>query len=411
MAKVNNKKFRLDFIANKLESIAERKSDGSVSFRGFLLDDLRSLLETSISLSSKVPHSEYRNILWSAIVHTAKLGVFTDAKLLASIKLKERNFLKKKQSDYVLLSSVSISPILHQNLRRRLGQCSFTFSRRVPSHFDTETLSKGIGEVQPHKVPNDYSIVRIRLKSRSNNQAYDIAMKRFDQLRGIWNFSINRNLWSKLGAENRPINQTLTGPMHTLHTPKGTLARKTGFWYEPHFNPKLKALWQKNIFDQALKDESDVRALMRTSSYPNDLSLIFERYSQALDSADHKTSFIGLWSLLEYLTATENDSYDKTIRRCVFRFPDEEFYKQVLEHLRNQRNASVHASAQSDDQFKYTLQLNRYVCNLIVFHLSSKPGFRSRSEACELLDLPLAPKELQRKIRLYRRALKYRSGN
>jgi hypothetical protein len=54
--------------------------------------------------------------------------------------------------------------------------------------------------------------------------------------------------------------------------------------------------------------------------------------------------------------------------------------------------------------------LKQFVERLLLFHTFNKPGFETLRNAAEFLDLPQDTEELKKKISLYERALKYRSG-
>lgn len=131
---------------------------------------------------------------------------------------------------------------------------------------------------------------------------------------------------------------------------------------------------------------------------------------RALDTPDFEKSFLSLWSLLEKLTATRaTENYEKTIARTLFIWKNPEINKAVLEHLRHHRNTSVHAGSSSNQQETLTIQLKRYVEQMILFHLRIRPRFRSLDEARQFLDLPADSKLLKNRIDLSRRALRFRT--
>jgi hypothetical protein len=58
----------------------------------------------------------------------------------------------------------------------------------------------------------------------------------------------------------------------------------------------------------------------------------------------------------------------------------------------------------------FLYHLKRYVERVLLFHIFTTPGFSNIRDAAEFLNLPAGLPELQRKIRLMDRALKYHGG-
>ncbi|MGE4501208.1 MAG: hypothetical protein AB7C96_12735 [Hydrogenovibrio sp.] len=134
------------------------------------------------------------------------------------------------------------------------------------------------------------------------------------------------------------------------------------------------------------------------------------RYVRALDSPDYNSAFISLWSVLEYLTYTLKDSYDKTIKRTSFHYKDREYARQVLEHLRRYRNKSVHLGAGESEIDTHIYQLKNYIERLLKFHISNHFGFESIEEAAKFMDLQHDIGELKKQIAIYQAGVKFISG-
>ncbi len=131
------------------------------------------------------------------------------------------------------------------------------------------------------------------------------------------------------------------------------------------------------------------------------------RYVHALDERDQNVALIRLWGAIEALTVPSEANYDLVTRRCSFLFPDHEYHKQVLEHLREYRNCSVHAGDQIGRAKTNCYQLQHYFNNLIIFHLNYAKDFSSLEEANNFLDLPSNKKTLQEKKLLIEKAIKF----
>ena len=128
------------------------------------------------------------------------------------------------------------------------------------------------------------------------------------------------------------------------------------------------------------------------------------------DYSDYDIAFLKLWSVLEFLTNTLKAKYDNTIKRTAFCFKEYDFHCQVLNHLRDYRNKSVHTGSSDNSGVKiYIYQLKRYVEELLIFHLSTKMKFSNIESASEFLDLSQDAEFLREKCQLYQKAIKFLS--
>lgn len=132
------------------------------------------------------------------------------------------------------------------------------------------------------------------------------------------------------------------------------------------------------------------------------------RYVRALDYNDLHVAFLQLWGLLEALTATTKADYDSTIRRVAFYYEDQELHRQVLQHLRVFRNASVHSGLRVTQIQTLLFQLKRYAERLILIHTDNFLRFPSLADAASFSDLPTDVNDLKRRIAKYKAALKFR---
>jgi hypothetical protein len=129
-----------------------------------------------------------------------------------------------------------------------------------------------------------------------------------------------------------------------------------------------------------------------------------------LDIPDFESSYLKLWSVLEFLTGTVNGRNEDLIRRCTFFFNERDLARQVLEHLRDRRNAHIHAGTESYQLESLVFQLKRFVERLLVFHLRNGKNFLSIADAGNYLDLPTDPDTLRQRIARSKMALRFREG-
>jgi hypothetical protein len=259
--------------------------------------------------------------------------------------------------------------------------------------------------------PRDYAPVSVSVIARSTAEAANKALDRLDFVRGVW------NLWRNLGqtfrkssGKRKPVNTILLGPIHTLHQSNGELATET-WWYEPQYQGPVSLCNEKATIENMYKYMTSFRSHLKKSKYESDIILAVVRYVRALDSQDWDDSFLRLWSVLEFLTGTQSDSYKVTIRRASYMFADKEYEHQILSHLREYRNKSVHAGSESNDIESLVYQLKRYVETLIEFHVGNKFRFSSIADAAEFMDFPIDKALIDRKINKLRYAKQFMSGS
>jgi hypothetical protein len=251
-----------------------------------------------------------------------------------------------------------------------------------------------------------YTKIWVNTKARSCSEAVEKAMTNIDFLRGIWNLSINHLTYARISYKMAPINNILLGPVHTLHTSKGTPATRT-YWYEPFFYEHIRTYNQKKKIINARKDEKRTRKELSNHKYQEVLKNALLRYCRALDFYNYETAFLKLWSILELLTDTVGQRYDTTIKRTSFLFANREFHKEVLEHLRFQRNLYVHHSEQSEEAEIILFQLKRYVEKILLFNIFSKYKFQNIQEFASFLSLPTKKDDLKSKEKKINYGLKF----
>lgn len=133
------------------------------------------------------------------------------------------------------------------------------------------------------------------------------------------------------------------------------------------------------------------------------------RYNAALDDAEWDASFLKLWSLLEFLTgtATQTSKHTETVKRASILWAEPDYSTKVLDMLRINRNKHVHHSVELHNAEASIYSLNRYVENLLTFHLWNRLRFSSLNAAAEFLSLPPDHKTLVRKRTQYQNAIRF----
>ena len=256
--------------------------------------------------------------------------------------------------------------------------------------------------------PKAYTSVRVAVQARSEQEAFTSALDALDLLRGIWNLYFTK--WARSsGGKREPVNSIVLGPVHSIHEPGGRLASGM-FWYEADYVGPLRPQRLNKDYDALRQFERQVREFLAKSNYRADVEDALRRYARALDFRDWNTSFVQLWGLIEQLTDTSRASYETTIKRILFLCDNRysEFHRQILRHLMNYRNRTVHVGVEAVAIETLLYQLKRYAEVLIRFHIQNSSQFSSIKEAAEeYLTLPSDVNRLRSRIDLAARALRF----
>lgn len=404
------KELNLSPIAEKLEKIKLLDKKGIASFSGGVpdYDELSTVILTSINIDEIIPETEKIRIVNRAIISAASKGKITEKSILGEINKEENLYLSLIQDDYIIVSSLSIK-YSHELSRIFDGGITSTFSNYLPKKFNQSLVNEKLELKEIKSIPRTYTRVRIRTKGRSILEAGERALNFLDFIRGIWNFSVNLKTYSiKTYGNCEPINKIRLGPFHTIHKTTGKLSSDT-FWYDKKYLENKNIRIKEKEFVKIKRDEKYIRKQFKKISYNKELENAFIRYANALDETEYEAMFLKLWSLLELLTNTLKRKYDVTICRAVFMYEEIIYHKQILEHLRNYRNQSVHMDIRSDQIEALVFQLKRYVERLFLFHINNAGSFTSFEEAGEFLDLSTDKVVLQKRIKLLNKALHFRN--
>lgn len=236
-----------------------------------------------------------------------------------------------------------------------------------------------------------------------------MAIGTVDFCRAVWNLFLNHRTTMRISfGKKKPVNAIRFGPIHTLHRPDGKLVSEV-FWYEPDYIEPSNPYDIKNDWSDLAKFLKSIRSQLNHNPHADRMRAALIRYTRALDERNLTNAFLKLWSLLEYLTLTENDRYDITIKRTLFFFQEQDFHRQILEHLRTHRNNAVHLAAYSDDEQTLVFQLKGYVERMLLFQIKRLHQFKDIEEFRMFLDSPADPRILGERISVLRMAKRFRT--
>lgn len=405
--KWNTNDYNPGFLAKRLESLKTKDNAGRIEFRGFATQDILAVIDSSVEFSNPLPEMEKRRIIWTGIISAAKGGL-SDKTILAEISKGEHEFLQRPRKPFVLATSLSVTRFIPLK-RTEISGCRMRFDASLPRRFEREKIKDTVRHYIVGDFPSSYATIRISVRARSGYEAAEAALDAIDLLRGVWNLFFNRQIGIRMSSgRKKPVNSIMLGPLHTLHEPNGKLALEQ-FWYDPEYVEPVQCKDLHQSWGKLQKFERTVRKKLVSHHYRSDMEEAIRRYGRALDSRDWNSSFLRLWSLLEFLTATERADYKQTIRRVLFLYEEREFHEQILNHLRNYRNRTVHTGNETREIETLLHQLRQYVEHLLEFHLASRFGFSHLTEAAEFLhqsaDLPF----LQKRLLMTKRAIRFLS--
>jgi hypothetical protein len=398
------KNFKPEIVLNKVNASVQ-VVDGRISFAGFSFYDDLIALKTMLTFPKSMTDQDKDRLIRKAISVVAKDQPVNKINFLAALNdvLIEANRTEVRQ--FHVLTSISIS----RNFKRRtfnVGTCKIVFvGEKWPRKFVDRDELIASSRVLPRGDVHKLEKLQISVRAKSANQTMTVALRALDLQRAIWcylgNFDmqISGNTW-------KPINRIRLGQHHTVHAATGEPAGNI-IWYEPNFD-------EMDLFtaeDPALfiRNSNWIKRRIEQSTSSMILEDVLIRYVRALDEPDQNTALMRLWAALEALAAPRGqNAADAIVRRCSFLFADWEYWKQILEHLREYRNTHVHAGEQSDNALFHCYQLQNFFRTLFSFHLGTGASFQDIHEANEFLDQPCDIDILLARKKLITRALAFR---
>lgn len=409
-----SKNFKPEIIIEQILKSATLTQDGRASYGAEYFEyksALKSMLEFSRceSLSPDTLDSLIDSALDTYTKEALTSKQKNKEKLLKILNSNIVSHFKKPTKIFHIATSISISG--HPPIKRiKIHDAEIRFyPSGLPKKYNTrqqldETWTK------PHAhTPENFSGVIISLEARTLADAFYSSMEHLDFLRGVLSFYANPGMsFSLWGRRKGAINKIRLGGMHTVHNTDGSLASED-YWYEhTEISDKTFVFKQENL----KKTAAAIRKILRRIDSITGGERIRDgiiRYTRALDEADSDYSIIKLWGALES-TVNESDNSDIIIRRCSYLYKDHELIRQILEISKVYRNRNVHAgiSSAAADQIAY--QIHRIFRALIFFYVGNK-DFRSLREANTFLDSPILDGDINRKIYLLKKAVRFRNGD
>ncbi len=112
-------KYDLTELARRAEAVRLNAPGEPAQFRGFNIDNVRSILESCVGFHRELPEADRRGRIWEALVNAAKGGVITAARLEGALEDAERVYLQRPLLPYVMATSLTLQRI--PTLKRRIN--------------------------------------------------------------------------------------------------------------------------------------------------------------------------------------------------------------------------------------------------------------------------------------------------
>lgn len=398
------KKFKSDLILQRIANSRSVSSEGGVSFAGFDLHENMPVLASMLDFPAAANRVNKSSLIWTAITQVP--GDLTESSFEVAINQALRKELSTSVKRYILVTSMSVSA---KDLPRSIKVLDSTIeflNKGVPRNFSQHHEIIKLHKIPIPDTPSGYLPVRIEIRDKSPTAAAQQAIDHLDLFRGLIALYVNFAMqWSLGGTPSYdPINQVRCGSRHTIHTPDGKTASEA-LWFEPNFR-SAKIYDIKDVKKLFNRIKLDLRVIKR-SQYQKELTDALIKYARAFDEPDPNNAFLKLWSALESLTTPGIADYDKLIKRCSFLYSSTEYHQQVLEHLREYRNRSVHSGIEGLDARTNCFLLQQYFRSALHFYKGNYKTFPSIKYANEFLDLPADKGILAAKLKALRKAIRF----
>lgn len=311
--------------------------------------------------------------------------------------------IRIEKTPYILVTSLSVASLPWKTLR--INGCTIRALKNRGRRYPMPSHAAHLGEEFTQYLNSSlHSSIRINTLGRTPAEAIETATTALDVVRGVWNLRLTYGSWTIRGGITRdePLGEIHAGPVYSLHYPDGHLVDDT-FIYDQGFirGPKILAA------NSCLKSEAGRRWLMtrmRLVPYRRELEKLMVRYAIALDHADYDVTFLKLWSLLERVTNTVGDRYDKTIKRTVWGWAGRKLAIDVLESVRLHRNEYVHAATSRENRDQITFLMKSFLDPHLLRLVRNDFKVRTIEEYGNFLQLPSNVMAVEEKMDMYRLA-------
>ena len=399
------KKFKPDVVLSRIEKSRVVNDDGGTSFGGFQIHQDAATIYSMLDFPEVASEMDKPALVWNALFRARPN--LSAASFIDAINKEVNSGLSRKEESYCFLAAISLDggqwPKKISVLGASMELHGFYFPKKFVSR--KSLIERHAKHVDVSHSPEKYCAITVRVRAKSNQVAASKSLRSIDIFRAI--LCLEGNLGMQMsfgGSDYKPINVVRLGSFQSLHKMDGTVACDA-LWYEPTYQEaKIYRFKKPEIVKKNMR-----YALRRigSSKFGKDIAESLVRYVRALDDPDPNTSFLRLWGAFESLLTPGRADYDSLVDRCSFLFQDPEYHRQVLMHLREYRNASVHAGQETTQAKTNCFLLQSYYRYVFWFLIDQSLSYQSLSEVHEFLSMSDDINFLKHQRRLYDRAIKY----
>lgn len=323
-----------------------------------------------------------------------------------------KSYLERGKSKFRIAFQISEVPILNFT-KRKSSDCSIVSSRKNHSRLvqkisrERDAFAKDLNErFRAIREKTNWFVI-ITVNTYDVQDAFTLAFDKLDEIRGFANLIINHNTTMTMDHYPRfPINRLRVMPLVTAHTGSGKIIDNP-FHYFSDFTPDKQTPFSHFEIDKKIKNLKIAQNRTMKSKMRSEILHSIRRYNRELDESDWKKSLISLWSLLEYITGTqEKESHTKIPQRASQVFSDFREIEMSLEMIRKMRNDIVHRSIEPPAYGHLVWHL-KFVCEALIIAMIKNPMRVNFSDFHQMLKSPREANDIRRKIFLLNSKLKY----
>ncbi|MCK4623788.1 MAG: hypothetical protein KAV00_00620 [Phycisphaerae bacterium] len=311
----------------------------------------------------------------------------------------------RPQHKYVVIGFLSLASSLRPTTTRRINGVHIAIGASI-ARYRQERASIAASDRVFQDTPPSYTPIKLTVTARSDHEALSQSHKALSLLLGWWNHALTygRSRYS-MGGRPGPVAEIVLAPLRTLHAPSG---RSLNHWYyDPDFAKYPRPFARSDQWTHLQKAEKSVRNKLTGHRYQGLLENATLAYYTACSCHMLENAFLGLWTLLETLTGT--DQGDTLIRRTLFPIVQKHYdlCSWELRHLLYYRNCYIHRGDTRSDIQRLVYQLKGYVDILLKWWLFNFGKLRDKQEVFDLLDTPRGAKRISQHIQVLKHALKH----
>jgi hypothetical protein len=370
-------------VFSEMNQIRKQGDDGRVSYSSPFLNGFVSVIRSHLNFPPDLEESEAHHIAFDACFASTNDKTINELAYLAEVH-RRINQLRQTSVARQFVFLLSIAGDVPFKSIKSLN-CRITFEIRQ---------AKWVLENSDKRFTS-YRSVRVQSSAYSRHGAAEKAVKSLNLIRGIWNILGSSSMRISSGVP-KPVNPILLASSF-WEFDKGGEKVEGIEWTLPH-DAHLTSLHKIKKLDVMRRNTK--KFLFRIQRHPmrGDIEDAVCRYARAYDSASMEDSFLASWSLIEFLTGSDNHKLAAQRSANLF-YKDDDLARVIAEHLRTRRNDLVHGDASFYDAEVLAYQAKLFVESLIRFLVFGDERFKNREEFGAYLDLPNSREKLSERRR------------